>query len=69
MLLGHTRRDSDAAFEMLMRQWREGAPQSDPCIASVDKAGTGAPQFNAIVYWNKSHDIMIMIFPHNKNIE
>ena len=31
-LLGHTRRDSDAAFEMLMRQWREGAPQSDPCI-------------------------------------
>ena len=29
-LLGHTRRDSDAAFEMLMRQWREGAAQSDP---------------------------------------
>ena len=31
-LLGHTRHDSGAAFEMLMRQWREGAPQRDPWI-------------------------------------
>ena len=32
LVQGNARRDSDAAFEMLMRQWREGAPQSDPCL-------------------------------------
>ena len=30
-LQGHTRHDSEAAFKMLLRQWRKGAPQSDPC--------------------------------------